>query len=171
MWEKIKDTLPYIIAIVCIIYAVYIHINSPTSEKVIERVVNTPVVTEVVRTENTASVSVQTKKNASDPDLVYNSKQTFDVELNGERFNLKPENKDTFEYGRDYVSLKQESKYNLSIDNKPLEPIWGVGVGISTNKKVAGIATLRLGHSPIHAWGMTDGETSAVGIMFSTNYK
>lgn len=36
MWEKIKDTLPYIIAIVCIIYAVYIHINPPTSEKVIE---------------------------------------------------------------------------------------------------------------------------------------
>lgn len=46
-----------------------------------------------------------------------------------------------------------------------------MGVGISTNKKVAGIATLRLGHSPVHAWGMTDGETSAVGIMFSTNYK
>lgn len=171
MWSKLKDSFPYIVMVLCVVYTVYLHYNAPTQEKIIERVTTTPVVTEVVRTENTATIGVSTKQDVTDPDLVYKSKQTFDVEVNGEKFNLKPENKEAFEYGKDYVSIKQESSYNLKIDNKPLEPTWGIGVGVSSNKKVAGLMTVRLGHSPFHAWGMTDGKMGAAGIMFSTNYK
>lgn len=177
MWntllKTLKDNFVLGALIFCVLYLGFLHYNQDNIEKVqvVERVVEKPVIQETVKREVVTEVKVQEKEKVTDPDVVLNTQDSLKVSVNGKEVNLKPKTDEKFDFKEDYVELRQNSSYDLKIDNKPLEPTWGVGVGISTNGKPAGIATVRLKQSPVHVWGMSDGETSAVGVMFSTNYK
>ena len=83
----------------------------------------------------------------------------------------KPEKQEKFTFGKDYAELENTTTFKLDIEQKPLEPSWGVGVGYNSDKRLEGIFTARIKKTPLHLWGTTDGHHGAVGIMFSTNYK
>ena len=73
--------------------------------------------------------------------------------------------------GKDYAELENTTTFKLDIEQKPLEPSWGIGVGYNSDKRLEGIFTARIKKTPLHLWGTTDGHHGAIGIMFSTNYK
>lgn len=163
----IKDGLSWILVVVCLGYITFLHNNLPVSEKVIEK----PVVQEIVKREVINTIQVKEKEKSTDADIVVDTNDSLKVSLNGKPFYLAPNNASEYNFGKDYVELKQSSIYNINISNEPLEPSWGIGVGVTDNKKVAGIITARLRATPTHLWVMSDGKTTAGGILFSTNYK
>lgn len=149
----------------------YIFLNNNNSPQVVEKVVEKPIVQEVVHREVINTVQVKEKKNEGDADIVVDNKEDLKISLNGKPFSLTPQNDTEYNFGKDYVELKQSSTYNINISNEPLEPSWGIGVGVTDNKKLSGIVTMRLRDTPTHIWVMSDGDTTAGGILFSTNYK
>lgn len=176
MWstllKTLKDTLVWGLLIFCMCYIWFLQENKQNIEPyVIEKVVEKPVVHETIQKEIVTEVQVKEKEKPSDPDIVVETKDDLKVNLNGKEIPLKPVKGEEFNFEKDYVELRQKSSYNINIQNKPLEPSWGVGVGYTTNGKIAGMATARIKETPLHVWGMSDGETSVIGVMFSTNYK
>ena len=165
--EFLKENLSIILVILLSGY-VFVTNNSP---QVVEKIVEKPVIQEVVHREVVNTIQVKEKASKDDADIVVENKEDLKISLNGKLFSLTPQNDKTYDFGKDYVELKQSSIYNINISNEPLEPSWGVGVGVTDNKKLAGIVTMRLRSSPTHIWIMSDGDTTAGGILFSTNYK
>ena len=149
----------------------YIFFNDNAPKEVEQVIVEKPVIQEVVHREVISNVQVKEKQNEEDADIVVENKEDLKISLNGKQFSLTPENDKEYNFGKDYVELKQNSTYNIHISNEPLEPSWGVGVGVTDNRNLAGIITMRLRSTPTHVWLMSDGETTAGGIIFSTNYK
>lgn len=129
------------------------------------------VIKETVKQETITEVVAKPKEKDTDADLVINTKNSVKVSMNGKEVELKPEKKESFDYGKDYLQFQQSNTYSLNIENKPLEPTMGLGIGVSSNKKLTGIASARIKKTPYHIWIMSDGKTTAGGIMFSTNYK
>ena len=166
--EFLKENLSIILVI---LLSGYVFVTNNSSPQVIERVVEKPVIQEVVQREVVNTVQVKEKVNKDDADIVVENKEDLKISLNGKLFSLTPQNDKSYDFGKDYVELKQSSIYNINISNEPLEPSWGVGVGITDNKNLAGLVTMRLRSSPTHVWIMSDGDTTAGGILFSTNYK
>lgn len=164
----IKKYFPWVLLTISLCVNVYLF----NLEKVVykDKIVEIPVkVSADVKTDN--KVTVKSKENINDPDLVVNTKQDLKVSLNGKVVDLKPEKKESFNFGKDYAELENSTSFNLNIENKPLEPSWGVGVGYNTDKKLEGIFTARIKKTPLHVWATSDGHHTAGGIMFSTNYK
>ena len=157
--------LPWLISIILSLYIIY----SP--KDVIYKEVEKPVTVIKTEVKTVDSVSVKPKENVNDADIVVNTKDSSKVDLNGKELNLKPIEKESFEFGKDYAEIKHTSDYVLKIDNKPLEPTWGIGVGYNTDKKITGLFTARIKKTPLHFWATSDGHKTAGGIMFSTNYK
>lgn len=149
----------------------YIFLNNNNSPQVVEKIVEKPVIQEVVHREVINTVRVKEKENVGDADIVVDNKEDLKISLNGKPFSLKPQNDKEYNFGKDYVELRQSSVYNINISNEPLEPSWGIGVGVTDNKNLAGIVTMRLRSTPTHVWIMSDGDTTAGGVLFSTNYK
>lgn len=176
MWNTLikflKDTLVWGLLIFCMGYIWFLESNKQdTNPHIVERVIEKPVIHETVRKEVVTQVQVKEKEHFNDPDIIMDTEDNIKVSLNGREVLLKPKGDDDFNFKDNYIELKQQSSYNIDINNKPLEPSWSIGVGYSSNKRVAGIATARIKDTPLHIWGMSDGKDSAVGIMFSTNYK
>lgn len=170
--KTLKDTLVWGLLIFCMGYIWFLQENKQNIEPyVIEKVVEKPVIHETIQRETITEVQVKEKEKPTDPDVVVDTKDDVKVSLNGKQVSLTPTKGEEFNFEKDYIELRQNSSYNINIKNEPLEPSWGVGVGYTTNGKVAGMATARIKETPLHVWGMSDGQTSAVGIMFSTNYK
>lgn len=169
--DKLLDFLKANSALILvIILGGYIFMNN-SSPQVVEKVVEKPVIQEVVHREVINTVQVKEKANPNDADIVVDNKEDLKISLNGKPFSLTPQNDKEYNFGKDYVELRQSSIYNINISNEPLEPSWGIGVGVTDNKNLAGIMTMRLKSSPTHVWIMSDGDTTAGGILFSTNYK
>lgn len=169
--DKLLDFLKANLALILvIILGGYIFMNN-SSPQVVEKVVEKPVIQEVVHREVINTVQVKEKANPNDADIVVDNKEDLKISLNGKPFSLTPQNDKEYNFGKDYVELRQSSIYNINISNEPLEPSWGIGVGVTDNKNLAGIMTMRLRSSPTHVWIMSDGDTTAGGILFSTNYK
>lgn len=169
--DKLLDFLKANLALILvIILGGYIFMNN-SSPQVVEKVVEKPVIQEVVHREVINTVQVKEKANPNDADIVVDNKEDLKISLNGKPFSLTPQNDKEYNFGKDYVELRQSSIYNINISNEPLEPSWGIGVGVTDNKNLAGIMTMRLKSSPTHVWIMSDGDTTAGGILFSTNYK
>ena len=166
--EFLKENLSIILVI---LLSGYIFVTNNNSPQVVEKIVEKPVIQEVVHREVVNTIQVKEKVNKDDADIVVENKEDLKISLNGKLFSLTPQNDKTYDFGKDYVELKQSSIYNINISNEPLEPSWGVGVGVTDNKNLAGIVTMRLRSSPTHVWIMSDGDTTAGGILFSTNYK
>lgn len=166
--EFLKENLSIILVI---LLSGYIFVNNNHSPQVVEKIVEKPVIQEVVHREVVNTIQVKEKASKDDADIVVENKEDLKISLNGKLFSLTPQNDKTYDFGKDYVELKQSSIYNINISNEPLEPSWGVGVGVTDNKNLAGIVTMRLRSSPTHVWIMSDGDTTAGGILFSTNYK
>lgn len=176
MWntllKTLKDTLVWGLLIFCMGYIWFLETNKQNVEPyIIEKVVEKPVIHETVQKEVITKVQVKEKENPTDPDIVVDTKDSVNVSLNGRKVSLTPSRQEEFNFDKDYIELKQNSSYDISIKNKPLEPSWGIGIGYTTNGKVAGMATARIKETPLHVWGMSDGKTSAIGVMFSTNYR
>lgn len=169
--DKLLDFLKANLALILvIILGGYIFMNN-SSPQIVEKVVEKPVIQEVVHREVINTVQVKEKANPNDADIVVDNKEDLKISLNGKPFSLTPQNDKEYNFGKDYVELRQSSIYNINISNEPLEPSWGIGVGVTDNKNLAGIMTMRLKSSPTHVWIMSDGDTTAGGILFSTNYK
>lgn len=166
--EFLKENLSIILVI---LLSGYVFVTNNNSPQVVEKIVEKPVIQEVVHREVVNTIQVKEKVNKDDADIVVENKEDLKISLNGKLFSLTPQNDKTYDFGKDYVELKQSSIYNINISNEPLEPSWGVGVGVTDNKNLAGIVTMRLRSSPTHIWIMSDGDTTAGGILFSTNYK
>ena len=166
--EFLKENLSIILVI---LLSGYVFVTNNNSPQVVEKIVEKPVIQEVVHREVVNTIQVKEKASKDDADIVVENKEDLKISLNGKLFSLTPQNDKTYDFGKDYVELKQSSIYNINISNEPLEPSWGVGVGVTDNKKLAGIVTMRLRSSPTHIWIMSDGDTTAGGILFSTNYK
>lgn len=166
--EFLKENLSIILVI---LLSGYVFVTNNNSPQVVEKIVEKPVIQEVVHREVVNTIQVKEKASKDDADIVVENKEDLKISLNGKLFSLTPQNDKTYDFGKDYVELKQSSIYNINISNEPLEPSWGVGVGVTDNKKLAGIVTMRLRSSPTHVWIMSDGDTTAGGILFSTNYK
>ena len=166
--EFLKENLSIILVI---LLSGYVFVTNNNSPQVVEKIVEKPVIQEVVHREVVNTIQVKEKASKDDADIVVDNKEDLKISLNGKLFSLTPQNDKTYDFGKDYVELKQSSIYNINISNEPLEPSWGVGVGVTDNKKLAGIVTMRLRSSPTHVWIMSDGDTTAGGILFSTNYK
>lgn len=166
--EFLKENLSIILVI---LLSGYVFVTNNNSPQVVEKIVEKPVIQEVVHREVVNTIQVKEKASKDDADIVVENKEDLKISLNGKLFSLTPQNDKTYDFGKDYVELKQSSVYNINISNEPLEPSWGVGVGVTDNKKLAGIVTMRLRSSPTHVWIMSDGDTTAGGILFSTNYK
>ena len=166
--EYLKENLSIILVI---LLSGYIFLTNNNSPQVVEKIVEKPVIQEVVHREVVNTIQVKEKASKDDADIVVENKEDLKISLNGKLFSLTPQNDKTYDFGKDYVELKQSSIYNINISNEPLEPSWGVGVGVTDNKNLAGIVTMRLRSSPTHVWIMSDGDTTAGGILFSTNYK
>lgn len=165
----LSPKLSWGIALVLFAITCYLYLHPRTVE--VEKVVEKEVIKEVIVAKNETVGTVAHKMQTTDPDIVYNTKQTLDVSVNGKVVNLTPKDSEKFEFGKDYLKLDQQSIYTISIDNKPLEPTFGLGIGYSNNKKLTGIATIRIKKTPFQVWGMTDGKTRAVGVMANMNYK
>lgn len=169
--KSIKDNLSVVVAVLCVLYITFLHFN-PQEPKVVEKIIEKPIIQETVYKEVVTDIKIKEKVHSSDADIVVENKEDFKVSLNGETFSLKPSNSnEKFDFSKDYVEVRQSSQYNINISNEPLEPSWGIGVGVTDNKKIAGILTMRLRSTPTHVWLMSDGDTTAGGILFSTNYK
>ena len=169
--DKLLDFLKANLALILVILlGGYMFMNN-SSPQVVEKVVEKPVIQEVVHREVINTVQVKEKANPNDADIVVDNKEDLKISLNGKPFSLTPQNDKEYNFGKDYVELRQSSIYNINISNEPLEPSWGIGVGVTDNKNLAGIMTMRLRSSPTHVWIMSDGDTTAGGILFSTNYK
>lgn len=169
--DKLLDFLKANLALILVILlGGYIFMNN-SSPQVVEKVVEKPVIQEVLHREVINTVQVKEKANPNDADIVVDNKEDLKISLNGKPFSLTPQNDKEYNFGKDYVELRQSSIYNINISNEPLEPSWGIGVGVTDNKNLAGIMTMRLKSSPTHVWIMSDGDTTAGGILFSTNYK
>ena len=166
--EFLKENLSIILVI---LLSGYVFVTNNNSPQVVEKIVEKPVIQEVVHREVVNTIQVKEKVNKDDADIVVENKEDLKISLNGKLFSLTPQNDKSYDFGKDYVELKQSSIYNINISNEPLEPSWGVGVGVTDNKNLAGIVTMRLRSSPTHVWIMSDGDTTAGGILFSTNYK
>lgn len=166
--EFLKENLSIILVI---LLSGYVFVTNNNSPQVVEKIVEKPVIQEVVHREVVNTIQVKEKASKDDADIVVDNKEDLKISLNGKLFSLTPQNDKTYDFGKDYVELKQSSIYNINISNEPLEPSWGVGVGVTDNKNLAGIVTMRLRSSPTHVWIMSDGDTTAGGILFSTNYK
>ena len=166
--EFLKENLSVILVI---LLGGYVFVTNNNSPQVVEKIVEKPVIQEVVHREVVNTIQVKEKASKDDADIVVENKEDLKISLNGKLFSLTPQNDKTYDFGKDYVELKQSSIYNINISNEPLEPSWGVGVGVTDNKNLAGIVTMRLRSSPTHVWIMSDGDTTAGGILFSTNYK
>lgn len=166
--EFLKENLSIILVI---LLSGYVFVTNNNSPQVVEKIVEKPVIQEVVHREVVNTIQVKEKASRDDADIVVENKEDLKISLNGKLFSLTPQNDKTYDFGKDYVELKQSSIYNINISNEPLEPSWGVGVGVTDNKNLAGIVTMRLRSSPTHVWIMSDGDTTAGGILFSTNYK
>lgn len=166
--EFLKENLSIILVI---LLSGYVFVTNNNSPQVVEKIVEKPVIQEVVHREVVNTIQVKEKASKDDADIVVENKEDLKISLNGKLFSLTPQNDKTYDFGKDYVELKQSSIYNINISNEPLEPSWGVGVGVTDNKNLAGIVTMRLRSSPTHVWIMSDGDTTAGGILFSTNYK
>ena len=166
--EFLKENLSIILVI---LLSGYVFVTNNNSPQVVEKIVEKPVIQEVVHREVVNTIQVKEKASKDDADIVVDNKEDLKISLNGKLFSLTPQNDKTYDFGKDYVELKQSSIYNINISNEPLEPSWGVGVGVTDNKNLAGIVTMRLRSSPTHVWIMSDGDTPAGGILFSTNYK
>ena len=166
--EFLKENLSIILVI---LLSGYVFVTNNNSPQVVEKIVEEPVIQEVVHREVVNTIQVKEKVNKDDADIVVENKEDLKISLNGKLFSLTPQNDKSYDFGKDYVELKQSSIYNINISNEPLEPSWGVGVGVTDNKNLAGIVTMRLRSSPTHIWIMSDGDTTAGGILFSTNYK
>ena len=166
--EFLKENLSIILVI---LLSGYVFVTNNNSPQVVEKIVEKPVIQEVVHREVVNTIQVKEKVNKDDADIVVENKEDLKISLNGKLFSLTPQNDKSYDFGKDYVELKQSSIYNINISNEPLEPSWGVGVGVTDNKNLAGIVTMRLRSSPTHIWIMSDGDTTAGGILFSTNYK
>lgn len=166
--EFLKENLSIILVI---LLSGYVFVTNNNSPQVVEKIVEKPVIQEVVHREVVNTIQVKEKASKDDADIVVENKEDLKISLNGKLFSLTPQNDKTYDFGKDYVELKQSSIYNINISNEPLEPSWGVGVGVTDNKNLAGIVTMRLRSSPTHIWIMSDGDTTAGGILFSTNYK
>ena len=166
--EYLKENLSIILVI---LLSGYIFLTNNNSPQVVEKIVEKPVIQEVVHREVVNTIQVKEKASKDDADIVVENKEDLKISLNGKLFSLTPQNDKSYDFGKDYVELKQSSIYNINISNEPLEPSWGVGVGVTDNKNLAGIVTMRLRSSPTHIWIMSDGDTTAGGILFSTNYK
>lgn len=163
-----KKYFPWLLLAISLCVNVYLF----NLEKVVykDKIVEIPVkVSADVKTDN--KVTVKPKESISDPDLVIKNKQDLKVSLNGNVVDLKPEKQEKFTFGKDYAELENTTTFKLDIEQKPLEPSWGVGVGYNSDKRLEGIFTARIKKTPLHLWGTTDGHHGAVGIMFSTNYK
>ncbi len=165
--DVIKNILIWGLIIFSLGYITYLHYHPITVEKVVEK----PTVKETVVKEVVTKFEVKEKETPQDSDVVIKSKNDLKVTLNGKEVTLKPKDNEEFNFDKNYLELRQNSTTSIHIDNNPLEPTWGIGIGISSNKKVAGIATVRIKDSPFHVWVMSDGHSSAGGVMFSTNYK
>ena len=166
--EFLKENLSIILVI---LLSGYVFVTNNNSPQVVEKIVEKPVIQEVVHREVVNTIQVKEKASKDDADIVVENKEDLKISLNGKLFSLTPQNDKTYDFGKDYVELKQSSIYNINISNEPLEPSWGVGVGVTDNKNLAGIVTMRLRSYPTHIWIMSDGDTTAGGILFSTNYK
>ena len=166
--EFLKENLSIILVI---LLSGYVFVTNNNSPQVVEKIVEKPVIQEVVHREVVNTIQVKEKASKDDADIVVENKEDLKISLNGKLFSLTPQNDKTYDFGKDYVELKQSSIYNINISNEPLEPSWGIGVGVTDNKNLAGIVTMRLRSSPTHIWIMSDGDTTAGGILFSTNYK
>lgn len=166
--EFLKENLSIILVI---LLSGYVFVTNNNYPQVVEKIVEKPVIQEVVHREVVNTIQVKEKASKDDADIVVENKEDLKISLNGKLFSLTPQNDKTYDFGKDYVELKQSSIYNINISNEPLEPSWGVGVGVTDNKNLAGIVTMRLRSSPTHVWIMSDGDTTAGGILFSTNYK
>lgn len=166
--EFLKENLSIILVV---LLSGYVFVTNNNSPQVVEKIVEKPVIQEVVHREVVNTIQVKEKASKDDADIVVENKEDLKISLNGKLFSLTPQNDKTYDFGKDYVELKQSSIYNINISNEPLEPSWGVGVGVTDNKNLAGIVTMRLRSSPTHVWIMSDGDTTAGGILFSTNYK
>ena len=166
--EFLKENLSIILVI---LLSGYVFVTNNNSPQVVEKIVEKPVIQEVVHREVVNTIQVKEKASKDDADIVVENKEDLKISLNGKLFSLTPQNDKTYDFGKDYVELKQSSIYNINISNEPLEPSWGVGVGVTDNNNLAGIVTMRLRSSPTHIWIMSDGDTTAGGILFSTNYK
>lgn len=169
--KSLKDNLSLVVAILCVAYITFLHFN-PQEPKVVEKIVEKPIIQETVYKEVVTDIKIKEKTHSSDADIVVENTEDIKVSLNGKTFSLKPSKSDEkFDFSKDYVELRQNSQYNINISNEPLEPSWGIGVGVTDNKNLAGILTMRLRSTPTHVWIMSDGDTTAGGILFSTNYK
>lgn len=174
LFVKNKGYFLYILLILSVILNIYFF----NSEKVVykdkivyqDRIVEVPVKVNAETVSNN-KVSVKQKQNVDNADIVLDTKQDLKVSLNGKVVDLKPINKEEFTFGKDYAELNYSTNFKLDLENKPLEPSWGIGVGYNTDKKLQGIFIGRIKKTPLHVWGTTDGHSGAVGIMFSTNYK
>lgn len=164
----IKSYFPWVLLAISIIINVYLF----NLEKVVykDKIVEVPVKVATTIKEQ-EKVTVKPKESVQDPDLVIKNKQDLKVSLNGNVVDLKPEKQEKFTFGKDYAELENTTTFKLDIEQKPLEPSWGVGVGYNSDKRLEGIFTARIKKTPLHLWGTTDGHHGAVGIMFSTNYK
>lgn len=157
------------VALIASVLLLYLYITPKVVE--VEKVVEKEVIKEVVTTKKELVAQVAHKESAETPDVVCNSKDSLKVSVNGKTVNLKPQNSEKFEFGKDYLKLNQETTSTLNINYKPLEPTFSIGVGYSENKKLAGMLSIRYKHTPFSVWGVSDGKTNIAGIMINANYK
>lgn len=164
-----NSKVAWLVALLSVIVTLYLYFHPRTIT--VEKEVEKEVIKEVVVVKNETTANVLHKTVESDPDVVYNKKDSLKVSVNGKVVDLKPKDSEKFEFGKDYLKLNQESTYSITIDNKLKEPTFSIGMGYSNNHKVAGLMACRIKKTPYHIWGMTDGKTTSAGVMFSLNYK
>ena len=131
--EFLKENLSIILVI---LLSGYVFVTNNNSPQVVEKIVEKPVIQEVVHREVVNTIQVKEKASRDDADIVVENKEDLKISLNGKLFSLTPQNDKTYDFGKDYVELKQSSIYNINISNEPLEPSWGVGVGVTDNKNL-----------------------------------
>ena len=117
--DKLLDFLKANLALILVILlGGYMFMNN-SSPQVVEKVVEKPVIQEVVHREVINTVQVKEKANPNDADIVVDNKEDLKISLNGKPFFLTPQNDKEYNFGKDYVELRQSSIYNINISNEP----------------------------------------------------
>lgn len=133
--------------------------------------IENPNVTTGSRVESSTTITAKPKPSNDYSDLVIEDKQKYIAEVNGKKFEVKPKDKESFEYGEDYISVKKETTVNMEIDTKPLQPQYGLGVGVDSKGNPAFSANVRLEKSPVYFWGASNfKESHMIGVGIYGNF-
>lgn len=159
-----------ILLVIALAYIIFYKPPLPKEKVVVEKpIIKQEIIKQDIVHTTQSELTVKKKQKATDTDVIIDTKNDFKVSLNGKEIPIKGENGERFDFDKNYLSYKQESKYNLQIDTKPLQPSWGLGIGYSTNNKPAGLITIK--HKSINYWLSSDGKTTAGGILLQGNFK